>query len=770
VDAFQDAALRHFNALQNVHGVGPEAAAALALRLAASASLADDNFPATVVRLTDAHAVAWRAAHTGRAGGGGGEEAEATRAPLLTAISRLLSVDTLAVSFLSERPEQQRGDGESPLSLPEQAVLRLSLDLEHGKVAFKGLQAVAHVDAQVASRVSRAIDACLLRLHDLASAKEDKPHSLTSYCVVLRVGLLLLFCWDGFADPSAYDQLHRLLSALAALSDSVARVGALMMSQLPGEMVVTLLEKLHSHFLTCFYQHLGGSDVALRRWLAPCAAIIAWLHAANVEAGGRLVPWDAFHNDALNSPDWVSPPPGHHAHSHLSDDYTAWVNMHQRSGDAPLTVAASRRQSCRAAAGGGRSGGSDGGGVSFCTYPFLYRPETKAEILRLECQRRKTMEFNAGVLRTFLDSQAVPYCILRVRRDNIVSDAAREIHRRRADLHKPLKVVFVGEEGIDEGGPTREFFTLVTRAIFNPDYGMFTPLDDDTRVPQQEQAGARLLWFAPGGCDAVGADEYELVGTVLGLALYNSTLLELAFPRVVYKLLQGGVPAFDDLKDASPRLHSSLCDMLRHPPDAVEADFGLNFEVSYSVMGEVRTAELQPDGASTAVTGTNVREFVALYADWFLSRSVAPECAAFRRGFARLCDGPASRLFTPSELEQMLCGTEDLDFEALERNTEYDGGFSARSPACRSFWRVAQAMNASQKKRLLAFVTGSDRVPIGGLSALPFKLMRNGDGDERLPTAQTCFHVLLLPQYSNEEVLKDRLLLALDNAEGFGLR
>ena len=67
-------------------------------------------------------------------------------------------------------------------------------------------------------------------------------------------------------------------------------------------------------------------------------------------------------------------------------------------------------------------------------------------------------------------------------------------------------------------------------------------------------------------------------------------------------------------------------------------------------------------------------------------------------------------------------------------------------------------------------MTGSDRVPIGGLSALPFKLMRNGDGDERLPTAQTCFHVLLLPQYSNEEVLKDRLLLALDNAEGFGLR
>ena len=149
---------------------------------------------------------------------------------------------------------------------------------------------------------------------------------------------------------------------------------------------------------------------------------------------------------------------------------------------------------------------------------------------------------------------------------------------------------------------------------------------------------------------------------------------------------------------------------------------------------------------------------------------MAAECAAFRRGFARVCDGPASRLFTAQELEQMLCGTEDLDFAALEGNAEYDGGFTPHCPVCRHFWAVAHAMTPPQKKRLLSFVTGSDRVPIGGLAALPFKLMRNGDGDERLPTAQTCFHVLLLPAYSTQEVLQARLLLALDNSEGFGLR
>ena len=40
----------------------------------------------------------------------------------------------------------------------------------------------------------------------------------------------------------------------------------------------------------------------------------------------------------------------------------------------------------------------------------------------------------------------------------------------------------------------------------------------------------------------------------------------------------------------------------------------------------------------------------------------------------------------------------------------------------------------------------------------------------RLPTAHTCFNVLLLPEYASFETLRDRLLLAIGNARGFGLQ
>ena len=85
--------------------------------------------------------------------------------------------------------------------------------------------------------------------------------------------------------------------------------------------------------------------------------------------------------------------------------------------------------------------------------------------------------------------------------------------------------------------------------------------------------------------------------------------------------------------------------------------------------------------------------------------------------------------------------------------------------------QIAHGLEEPQRKRLLFFITGSDRVPIKGLAHLtpPFVITPNGGHSDRLPTAHTCFNHLLLPAYRDKEALRARLLLAIENAEGFGL-
>ena len=62
------------------------------------------------------------------------------------------------------------------------------------------------------------------------------------------------------------------------------------------------------------------------------------------------------------------------------------------------------------------------------------------------------------------------------------------------------------------------------------------------------------------------------------------------------------------------------------------------------------------------------------------------------------------------------------------------------------------------------------RAPVEGLSALKLIIQRGSPDTDRLPTSHTCFNVLLLPEYASKEKLRNRLMTAIENAQGFGLQ
>ena len=124
-------------------------------------------------------------------------------------------------------------------------------------------------------------------------------------------------------------------------------------------------------------------------------------------------------------------------------------------------------------------------------------------------------------------------------------------------------------------------------------------------------------------------------------------------------------------------------------------------------------------------------------------------------------------MFRWEELELLICGSSFLDFEALERAAQYDDGYSRTHPTISLLWEVIHELPVKLQKRFLFFCTGSDRVPIKGLGNLNFVVSRNGTDESRLPSAHTCFNHLLLPEYKDKEKLKQQLLKAINDTEGF---
>jgi ubiquitin-protein ligase E3 A len=238
---------------------------------------------------------------------------------------------------------------------------------------------------------------------------------------------------------------------------------------------------------------------------------------------------------------------------------------------------------------------------------------------------------------------------------------------------------------------------------------------------------------------------------------------------VTYKLLLGEKPDLQDLIEAQPELGRGLQQLLDFDGD-VEATFARDFTYSYESYGEMKVVELKENGANIPVTNANRVEFVQLYVDYVLSKSIKKQFGAFHKGFLAACGGDALQLFRPFELEQLICGSGDLDFEALESTTRYEDGYTKDSPICKQFWEIVHTeLSLEDKKKLLEFATGSDRVPIRGLASMQLTISRQGPDSEQLPTSHTCFNHLLIPEYSTKEKLRTFLARALQHSKGFGL-
>ena len=278
---------------------------------------------------------------------------------------------------------------------------------------------------------------------------------------------------------------------------------------------------------------------------------------------------------------------------------------------------------------------------------------------------------------------------------------------------------------------------------------------------------------------------------LVSLAVYNGLTLPVTFPKALYgKLLGENVTELHHIADGWPELFTGFTTLLEwdEKNGLVEDTFGSTYEFTTSLFGAPTSREMgmsdpsdpesswpnfselggsyNPDD-SVLVTSANRNAYVNDYIHWLTDESVRPQFEAFKTGFFACLDRRSITLFDAETLQSVVEGVQDIDIAELRRVTRYVGW----DPSCRAvkdFWSIVKTYNQYKKKRLLEFVTASDRVPVGGMENVQFALQKNGAGDERLPTSYTCYGILLLPEYSNSDIMSKKLERALENSKGFG--
>lgn len=300
---------------------------------------------------------------------------------------------------------------------------------------------------------------------------------------------------------------------------------------------------------------------------------------------------------------------------------------------------------------------------------------------------------------------------LSIRRDHLLEDAFTKIMSitSKKDLQKSrLYISFNGEEGLDYGGPSREFFFLLSRELFNPYYGLFEYSANDTYTVQ----------VSPMSAFVDNASEwFRFSGRVLGLALVHQYLLDAFFTRPFYKALLRLPCSLSDLEYLDAEFHQSL--LWVKDNDISDCDLDLTFSVIEEVAGKVIEKDLKPGGKNIAVTEKNKKEYIEKMVKWRLERGVADQTEHLVKGFYEVVDPRLVSVFDARELELVTAGTAEIDVSDWRKNTEYRSGYHATHSVINWFWLVVEKkFDNEQRLRLLQFVTGTSSIPFEGFSAL----------------------------------------------------
>jgi E3 ubiquitin-protein ligase HUWE1 len=237
-----------------------------------------------------------------------------------------------------------------------------------------------------------------------------------------------------------------------------------------------------------------------------------------------------------------------------------------------------------------------------------------------------------------------------------------------------------------------------------------------------------------------------------------------------------GVPVnFHDLESADPHFYKSLKWMMHNNIDNV---LDLTFEVEHDEFGRTKTVELKRGGNAITVTDENKDEYVYLMTDFKLTGAIVDQLNAFLSGFHELIPRELISIFSPEEMELLMCGLPDVDIQDMKANTDYVGWgpHPLANQTIQWFWQLMSELDQQEKALMLLFVTGTSKVPINGFAGLQgmngaqkFSIHNSGSTFDKLPTAHTCFNQLDLPEYSSYEAMKQQVMIALrEGSQGFG--
>eukprot|EP01122_Echinamoeba_exundans_P000591 TRINITY_DN10518_c0_g1_i1.p1 TRINITY_DN10518_c0_g1~~TRINITY_DN10518_c0_g1_i1.p1 ORF type:complete len:1704 (-),score=351.99 TRINITY_DN10518_c0_g1_i1:7-5118(-) len=345
-----------------------------------------------------------------------------------------------------------------------------------------------------------------------------------------------------------------------------------------------------------------------------------------------------------------------------------------------------------------------------------------------------------------------------------------------------LEVEYFNEVGTGLG-PTLEFYTLVSKEVQRRDLNIW--LDSGNSGNWVDSPAG--LFPRPTNPAAISEETikyFEFIGSFVAKAMFDNRLLDIPFSPAFLKKILGLPLDLADLQPLLPDVTKSLLEFMdlinqmhENPQQPVLYKKAKLEDLElYFVYPSDQSWELVAGGADHGLTQANLPEYVQLVTKAVMEEGIQKQFDAFKRGFDSIFPIRSIAFFAVEELDSLLCGSmqdhQPWDRQTILENSKFDHGYSASSRAVGYLVEVLTELTPEQRRKFLKFATGSTRLPPRGFKDMNPKLTfvrkevdPSSSPDDYMPSVNTCFGYLKLPEYSSKEVLKKRLIFAIEHGQ-----
>jgi len=364
---------------------------------------------------------------------------------------------------------------------------------------------------------------------------------------------------------------------------------------------------------------------------------------------------------------------------------------------------------------------------------------------------------------------SVPRQKVRISRQRLLESAVKVLNLYGAGSAL-LEVEYVGEVGTGSG-PTLEFYAQVAEALRSSEPclfrkgtpgGMIFPEPYDPSWLRSEAQGAQQIM-----------ERFRLLGHMVAKCILDNRLTDIQLHPAFWRSVLGSSPlSLQMLRSVDPELFASLENLRSMESDKLE-----HLCVDFTLPGHAQL-ELRPEGANITLTSENLDDYLTRVTEVSLVEGVALQINAFRTAFRELLPLETCKIWSEQELASIIIGSSVRDdsfwsLEHLSASIKAQHGYTSESRCFRDLLAFLSELIPENRRNFLMFTTGSPTLPIGGFGGLkpPLTVVKKEmppaplTPDQFMPSVMTCANYLKLPEYSNSEVLKQKVELAMKEGQ-----